>query len=120
LITTAGVGPLCGLFDEFVFYFPQVGAFNNANINPSKFSFESLKVLILRCGGIILHSLSKAANTKVADKVLVRMKCDPKFNRIEVDCKLAMLESNKKGLDSEEYSEVLVDFHWVTDSVYTN
>jgi len=61
---------------------------------------------------------------QASEKTLVRVKCDSKFDRTNVDCKLAEIASkNGQKNDSEEegnsqYIEVIVDFHWITDSVY--
>lgn len=112
---------LKALFGSYVFYFPQLSQFSNFNINRSRFSFESLKILIIRCGGIIAHSLNQL-NSKPNRKTLLRVKCNPKFNREETDCKLATFASdpNKDSdvVSNSNFEEALVDFHWITDSVY--
>ena len=79
------------LFSQNLFYFPQIGSFNNVNLNPSRFSFENLKVLITRCGGIILHSHQQLkTHEKQGEKTIMRVKCDPKFDRTDTDMKITM------------------------------
>ena len=71
---------------------------------------------------MILHSINK--HSTEGDKQLIRVKCDAKFERNEVDCKLAILKSKGPGdwsdvfSSNSEYDSAMVDYHWVTDSVY--
>ena len=105
------------MLEKFNFYFPQVSSFNNFRINKSKFSFDNLKVLILKCGGKILNSLNSRKTLEAEGKTLVRVKCSPKFCRNTIDYKIALYKSKNEPADND-YDEAMVDFHWVTDSVY--
>ena len=124
----APLADLSHLLSEFWFYFPAVSAFSNARLNPTKFSFDALKIIVLRCGGEILHSATQAANRQAgpqAKKILLRVKCNPKFDRSSVDCQLASLAEGDPTGDQREvpeansdFSEAQIDFRWVTDSVF--
>ena len=74
-------------------------------------------MLILKCGGKILNSLNSRKTLESENKTLVRVKCSPKFCRNTTDYEIGLFKSKNEAAEND-YDEVMVDFHWVTDSVY--
>ena len=105
------------LFAPYHFYFPHVSQFNNFNINKSRITFDQLRILITKCGGYILNELSRCHKTTK----MVYVKCNSSFDRALVDPQVE--EWMDKGQADEaavndDFDEVIVDFHWITDSIY--
>ena len=97
--------------------------------------------MIDQCGGTIN---SYPPPNIPQNKTLVRVKCDARFDRESVDSQITMWSKKKKAPNlisnfydkdhmnlsnasknyedvakNEEIDEILIDFHWVTDCVYT-
>ena len=65
-----------------------------------------------------MNSLNSRRTLEAEAKTLVRVKCSPKFNRNSIDYKIGLFKSKNEPVDND-YDEAMVDFHWVTDSVYS-
>ena len=64
-----------------------------------------------------MHTANQMSN-KQSEKTMIRVKCNPKFDRNETDIALGV-HASKPCDDNSEYAEAMVDYHWITDSVYT-
>jgi hypothetical protein len=111
------------LFEGHIFSIVKPADFSNFKINKSKFQLDQLRQLIQNCGG----TFQPALKFKVKNKNLVKIKCDPTFDRNKTDTNLAIqLSAGKskivqnKAAENEESEEDMpaIDYHWVTDSIY--